>query len=200
MDKTNESIFDQFHNWILSNWRTLVWIACITVLFVAGNSVRSYFNTKFESEQSELYNTYVSANRKQQEEIAQNMLKNRHSNYHVLIALWETKNHFDAANYTDAKKWLQWASEHNDNKILGDLINYRMLNLCYQTNDHSCIEETSQKLVKTAYAPLALFIEAQNNVTQHNNNAAISQLEQAIAKTDDKMLKLIFSTNIMALK
>ena len=34
----------------------------------------------------------------------------------------------------------------------------------------------------------------------HKKQTAIEQLQQAMKKTDDKMLQLIYSTNIMALK
>lgn len=200
MENNNESIFDQFHHFILAYWKVFVAISCIIVLLVTGDAIRNHFIEKYDAKQSEIYNIYTKSNREQQKSIASSMLKSQKSNYHVLIALWETKFYFNENDFNRSKEWLVWAENNNTDPVVANLIRFRMLNLCYQMNDNKCIHSMQEKLNKTSYASLALFIEAQSSAKMHKNQMAIEQLQQAMKKTDDKMLQLIYSTNIMALK
>ena len=159
MSNNQDSIFDQFHLFVIQYWRKLVITACVVVAVVSLFTIKNYYAEQLDKKHASLYYEYTKSDRAQQLQIAQSIKRMRHSNYLTLIALWESKYHFDAQDNQSSKEWLRWADTNNKNPVLSDLIQYRLLNVCFQINDTTCINAQTKKLSKTPYKLKQIYLE-----------------------------------------
>lgn len=201
MQETNNAkptIFDQFHQHLIANWRIIVGISLLIVITVAIQEYRHNQHEKYEQTQAQRYEQYVSSSREVKKKLAIENKSLSYSPYHLVIALWEAKHDAEDKQWSSAIGWLTWALEKKQPQVIQDLLHYRIFTICVESDNATCMKKEHAALAKSSLAPLTDMVMG-SHISLQDKKAAKEHWQRALSNTQDPLLKLITSQYLASL-
>ncbi len=190
------TVFDKLHQHIILYWRYLLTLAIVIVAVISAKEIQSQQFLKYEQTQAERYQQYLHSSRAQQTIMAEENKKLSYSSNHLIMALWESKYLSEQGKYNESIEWLNWSLSQHPPHTIAELIELRLMTLCYEINSEKCIIQSHQKLKKSSLAPLADLIVGLQHADNNQVSTANKLWKSAISTTQDPLLKLLLDQNI----